>query len=518
MADKKVGSEPELKVEKVREKKEKWTVTRILTTAVIVLLAFLMVGGTFYYILTPGFRKSANAFGFYDGEPIVLENGNVFGRTLMADPAYVQASQDGNYTQILQSMYSAYQLQVIYTALAEEADRAKITAPVELVNKGILDAGIYSNDEGVFDAEIYNRTHPLERKAFFQYVQSVTPYQVVLKDCGTALVPEGEKTFIAELNTKLRDFSYFNVDFAVYPDKLAKDYAKDKMPLFDKMDLSIISCSTEESAKKAYEALKEKTWSEVVEEYSEDNYKYTDGYFGGSLFVNAVAQNVVDDADMVKIRALTPDTYTEPIKGPYSYAIYKLNKPIENADLSDKDTMYYVKSLLYSENKDEVQPYIDEAVSAVSAIYSDKFESAASKYNLDIVDVDGIGYNAAQSSFAVDAIYADGSGFLASALSQDADLYKNLFTGEAGDTFGPVNTDNGTLFVKIKSTDSSSDLAETVNEYYNGACQQVTVADSRDYILSSKKHEDNFTSKFFEIFLKDMIDNGQAETTATSVN
>lgn len=508
MSDKKAGATPELSVKKPSEAKKASSVSRFFFVAIIVFLAFLMVGGTFFYIFSPGFSGKDNAFGFYNKKPIVLENGNVFGRTLMADPAYAEAVQDGsnNYTQMYQSFYNAYQSQVVFDAVNEDAKAAKIPAPAAMVNKIILSSGAYNDDDGNFSLDRYNKILPAERQSFYQYVKSITPYENVLKDYGSILTASEEIEFVKELNRNTRDFEYFNVGYGVFPDESAKVFIEENSYLFDKMNLSIISCTTEERAKEAYEALKTKSWNDVVSEYSEDSYKENNGEFGSDLYANAIASNITSDADLAKIRALTPDTYTEPIQGPYSWAIYKLNKPVEEADPNDKDVLYYAKSLIFTKNKDDVMPYIEVAKTSITSLLEEHpetdFHSLEDEYGVVVNSVVGSVYNASGSQFIADIAYVDLQGQMASAVKKDVELYKKVFAMKVGEYIGPVELDDGTvIFIRSIEADENVNLSSTMSGLYEEYGSEIPSYDIKSSILKSPKHEDHFTEKFIEVFL-----------------
>lgn len=506
MADKKVGSETELKVAKNQKNKEQWSAKKIATTVIIVILAFLMIGGSFYYIFTPGFREDANAFGSYDGKSINYESNNVFGRTLQNDQDYAKGYEAGDYTQIYKSWNLAYQAQVIYEALNGMAEKAKIASPDDLVKDFILKSGIYNGENGEFDEELYNSVNPGDRQLFSEYVRNAVPYQIVLEDFATAFLPEGEKTFISDLNKNARDFSYFNVDFNVYPSDLAKNYVEENKDLFTKLNLSIITCETQENANKAYDALKAgQSWSDVVKNYSLDNYAENDGNLGAELYANIVATNLADANELSKITSLSKDEFSVPVQGPYAWAIYKLNDYSTEPDTEDEALISYAKSVIYANSKDVVKPYIDNAVSAAEAEINVDFDNAASLYSTGLVEVKGATNNIGASQFAVGLQYSDPTAALALEASENEELVKKLFTGKKGQVIGPVETEDGTLFVRIDEEESTSSMASIVDSYYEYYKNQLSWADLRDAVISSDKHEDNFAQKFFEVFLGNAV-------------
>lgn len=506
MADKKVGSEKELKVEKIKKEKGEWTAKKIATTVIIVILAFLMIGGSFYYIFTPGFREDANAFGYYGKKPVVYEANNVFGRTLQNDVDYAESAANGNYTQMYKSWSEAYQAQVIFEALNGLAEDAKIGAPKELVGKFIIDSGVFNNEDGEFDEEKYNSVHPIERQIFVDYVRNAVPYQVALKDVSSLIIPKNEKSFISDLNKKGRDFSYYNVDYNVYPVDRAVKYVAENENLFTKLDVSIISCETEENAKKAYDDLKSgKSWSDAVKEYSQDNYAENDGVLGSQLYANIVVSNLKNADDINQITSLKKDEFTKPIQGPYAWAVYKLNNDPVKPNKDDEGLVSYAKSVISAKNPEEVKPYIDNEVAFIQSKSKEELNALVDSMGSAIVQVKGATNNIGNSQFFAGMQYSDPKAELALAVMNNEDLAKQLFTGKKGDIIGPVETDGGTLFIRIDNEEAEGTMASLMDSYYDAYSSQISLADMRDGILSSDKHKDNFTEKFFELFMQDIV-------------
>lgn len=483
-----------------KQPKKEWSAKKITTTIIIVILAFLMVGSSFYMLFAPGYSDDVNAYGYYNKKPILNEPNNTFGRTLWSDPEYVRAAEANDTGSILQTLYGAYQAEVVYMAVSEQAEDAKIIAPKKLVENMILDSGVFNNEDGEFDEKLYRSIPESNKQAYFQYIKNATPYQIALNDYSTVLIPSAQKDFISQYNKDLRDLSYFNVNYSVYPDNLAREYASNNSDWFDKFDLSIITCTTEEQANKVYSELNEgKDWSDAVKEYSEDNFKENDGAFGTEIYSKVVETNLRNVEDMSFIRGLEVGQYTKPLEGPYAFALYKLNAPIKNADFSDNDTLDYAKSVIYSENADEVKPYIEEAVEKATEQYQTDFTKTAEQFSSGLQTLEGVNNNVGESTFVIGLQYADAEGYLTSALQGNEELAKNIFTGNAGDVFGPVETDNGTLFVRIDSLDSSSDLSEAMDESYDLYEDVLVLNDLQDSVMNSPKHDNRFFEKFIQL-------------------
>lgn len=502
MEDKKVSSEKELKLVKTNDKKKEWTVKRILTTVIIVILALLMVGGSFYYIFSPSFRNDANAFGTYDGEPVLYEANNMFSRTLASDPDYAAAATSGDYNALWTSWYKAYQSQVIYIALAKYAKEAKILAPQTLVEKMIIESGAFNNENGEFDAEIYKATPDTEKRAFFNYMKTIYPYQTVIADIYNTVTSAQESAFVAQYASDTKTFDYFVVDCNTYPNTLAVSYVYNHLDDFKLLDVSVISCVTEEDAKSCYSELNTGlAWADAVAKYSQDSYAANEGAIGSDLFACALATNMKDASSVSMLINMNEGEYSMPIEGPSSWAIYKLNAPVKDIDFEEEDMYKRVKQMIYLTEPDEIQPYIDTNVSLAETIAKEDFDTAASTFSTGLVSVGPASNNIGNSEVFYGLDSYDYVGTLSNAVASDSALNKELFTETVGHVAGPIAVDGGYLFVRTSAESKEQqmgDLTEALYKFYVG---QFNLFDVQQSILSSDKHKDDFTTKFFSMLL-----------------
>ena len=510
MADKNVPSaenkDSKLKVVESKQKKAKkepMTFKKLITIIIIVVLALLMVGGIYYVVVMVAQSKAekANAWGTYDGENIVIENNNVFYNTLVNDSNLQTAYLNGDYNTLLQSYYNAYQAQVVFTALSKEAKQAGIVAPQDLVNELILRAGVYNGSDGNFSQEVFDASSEAERVQVNSYYTAYYPYNTVLSDLQTTIVSQQEADFISEIAQKTSSFEYFVINYNAYPTELATAYGTENADLFEKMGLSILSTTTEENSKLAYEALQAGTdWSEVVSTYSEDSYASNSGSVG-TIAVFSLLTNLSEQIDIEKVRALEVGSYTEPIQSPMGYAIYKLDSAFEAADFSDPETLASVKYYINQQNPEEVAPYIETAVGLATSQAQTDFEGAAKAVNAEIINVEGVSNNNGESQYLGSISSYDSLGYLASAAKDEA-VSKELFSAEEGYVTGaiPVTEADDSTYLVAQVTEVKTD--NTNNAYvtsmlYNYYAPLQPVYDRFYNVMSSSKHKDNFYTQFF---------------------
>ena len=485
-----------------RKKKEPMSIKKIITIIVIVVLALLMVGGVYYVVVLVAQSKAekANAWGYYDGETITIENNNVFYNTLVNDSNLQTAYLNGDYQSLYDSYYGAYQAQVVFTALSKEAKQAKIVAPQTLVNELILRAGVYNGSDGTFSQEVYNSATETEKAQVNTYYTNYYPYNLILSDLQSTIVSAQEAEFVKTLAEQSRSFEYFVIDYNVYPDDLTVAYAEEHEGLFDKMDLSIISASTIEKLTEALDALNAGTdWADVVSAYSEDGYA-SNGGSAGTVMVYSLLSNLADEADLEKVTSLEQGTYSEPIASPYGYTIYKADKALEKADYSDEEVIAAIKHYIVENDGDLVSPYVDTAVGLAAGQAQNDFEGAAKAANATIVTVTDAENNIGGSQYLGGLSYTDSLGYLAS-VAEDEAVSKELFTAEVGYVTGAIEVtaaEHASYIVarvtEIKDDNTTNSAAtELLYQYY----APLQPAYDRFYnVLTSDKHTDNFYAQF----------------------
>lgn len=509
MADKNVPSaenkDSKLKVVESKQKKAKkepMTFKKLITIIIIAVLALLMIGGVYYVVVLVSQSKAekASAWGSYDGEDIRIENNNVFYNTLSNDSNLQNAYLSGDYNAMLSSYYSAYQAQVVYTALAKEAKEAGIVAPQELVNRLILNNGIYGDENGNFSEEIFNASSEAQRVQVNNFYTSYYPYTVVVSDLQSAIVSDKELDFVVQLAKDTRAFDYFIINYNAYPDDLAVSYAKQNQQLFSEADISVISTVSEEKIKAAYEALNAgNAWDDVVASYSEDSYAADKGSVG-SVKMFSVISNLNDAADIEKITSLKIGSYSEPIQGPNGFIIYRLDSNVKTPDYSDADTLTSIKYYISSNNIDDITPYVDKAVALASEKAQSDFEGAAEAANATIIKLENVNNNIASSQFLTGLTYNDRNGYLATAAS-DESIDRELFTSDEGFVTAalPVEgAENTYVIAKVTGIDKDNEnAAYAVSLMYNYYAMQQTALDRFNNVLTSDKHVDNFYNQFF---------------------
>lgn len=485
------------------KKKQPMSFKKIFTIIIIVVLAMLMVGGIYYVVVLVAQSRAekANAWGTYDGEPILIEQNNVFYNTLINDSNFQTAYLNGDYNTLLQSYYSAYQSQVVYTALSKEAEKAKIVAPQELVNDLIIRAGVYNGSDGKFSQEVYSAASETEKNQINTYYTNYYPFNLVQSDLMSTIVTPAETEFVASLSKHTRSFEYFIINYNSYPDDLAAAYGQEHADLFRHMEISILSSTSEDVIKTAYEALNTGTaWEDVVSNYSGDGYA-SEGGKVGDVRVFSLLTNLSDEADIEKITALEVGTYSEPIASPSGYSIYRADTAIADADFTDVEQLPHVKYYLSQYDTEVISPYIETAVGLATAQAQTDFEGAAKTVNSEIYTVADAENNIGGSMYFGGLSSFDSIGFLAS-VAEDEAVAKELFTSDLGYVTGALAvteaTDISYVVARITEIKDDNEDNTSVTTLLYGYYAPNQPRDDRFYnVLNSDKHTDNFYTQFF---------------------
>ncbi len=220
-----MSDKTDTEVKKRNKKKNEWTPGRILTTIIIAVLALLMVGGLYYFlVIIRQNTDDSTVYGYYNKEAVKYEPYNVFSETINGDTSFQTASEHEDSTQMIYSFYSAYQQQLIFQAVNQMAKKAGIGFSNDLVNKTIVDSGVYSTNGTGYDDEVYRNTRAQQRQVIRTFYEKNYPYTVVVEDIQTPNLTQVEKDVIGEIADNTRSFEYFVIDYHVYPDYLAQDY------------------------------------------------------------------------------------------------------------------------------------------------------------------------------------------------------------------------------------------------------------------------------------------------------
>ena len=207
------------KGEKKDRKKHGKSLGWIIGVVVLILISLTFVLPTTVFT---GSGSSSVEFGRYNGEKIELSYGNYFYQQL----ASIMSSGAVNSQNMMQAYQRAYYMTVLETALRQMADQAGITVSDKMIDRAIIESGIFNDENGNYSSDLYREASAMEKSSVRMQLEETVPAQRVLTDISSVKTSAAENEFVSSFNDTVRAFDYITVDYSAYPDADAVAYAE----------------------------------------------------------------------------------------------------------------------------------------------------------------------------------------------------------------------------------------------------------------------------------------------------
>lgn len=487
---------------KAKANREPVSASKIFATVIIVIIVVALLGTSIFYVILPRIeKKNQIVFGSYDGEDIVLEqNSIIYEQYTQLANSNTDLANSADLSSQYQLWNQAYSNAVIITAATQMANRSGVKVPQELIDQAIIKSGYFADEEGnTFSADVYNNAGNDVRTSVSNYYKRMLPFDIVYNDQATTFTPQGELDFVGAQAARTRTFSYITVDYRSIPDTAAEAYLNADPAKFKSIDISILTTSTEDNAKLAYQALSDGTaWADVVAQYSEDSYAENGGAVGVVYYYGM--SSILSDEQVQALYATAEGSFTEVMDTSAGYRIFKVDGAAQDADITDENTRMNIKYYMASYEADAVSAIIGDAAVNVANIAQTDFDKAAADYNLTVSTVGATPANIGGSQYMSSFSYTDSDGVLANYINED--LMKTLYTEEVGFVTNAIqNSDGSYMVIKITGEDEDASAAQTVALFYAYYGGQNLVSDFFYSVLYSDKHENNFLSTFLSLYM-----------------
>lgn len=484
-------------VKTVSHKKKKVSVGWIFGMVILLLIAISFVAAPAIEAIVGGSNSNEIVFGSYDGEDIsysqdsyLYDQYQYYGKQYKGD-----ANTDSNMA-LYQIWSQAFNSTVVYTAITEMAKSVGIKSTDETINEAIINSGYYNKD-GLFNVETYNSTSADQKASIRKEVVRAIPYQTVLNDVQSVLTSKNEAKYVAAMADNTRSFKYVAFDYTTYPKELTAQYALANPQLFNTIDLSIMSFSSEEDANNALTAVNGGTsFEDEATSASTDNYAENGGAIG-SIPYYAIKSNFKNVDESMKILEASEGSVIGPFETENGWALYKVNSQAVAPDYTSDDTLNMVRTYIANYDTETMDKYLSEKAEEFVATIGDDFDAAATDADLTVNEVSSTSENIGASQYMSTFSSSDTNGLLANA-ANDADTMKLLFNQEVATATEPIKSGNSYLVAYVASEDSESGMGsyiENVYSYYAGTHNQQDLQSS---IMSSDKLENNFLSVFID--------------------
>src|SRR5690554_800560 len=212
--------------ERKAKAKPRVTIGWILGMAILLLIgASFVLGPTIGAVL--GKRNQSNlVFGTYGKEDISYAYNNYFYDQVQHYADQYKGLQSDPTQALYQIWKSAYDSTVVYTAVSQLAKQAGIQVNSDVLNRAIIDSGVYHKD-GKFDVDTYQKATAERKSAIESSIRRNLPYQMVMTDISSVIASEAEREYVGSMAATVRDFSYLLFDSSLYPNEEAIAYALD---------------------------------------------------------------------------------------------------------------------------------------------------------------------------------------------------------------------------------------------------------------------------------------------------
>lgn len=486
--------------ERKAKAKPRVTIGWILGMAILLLIgASFVLGPTIGAVL--GKRNQSNlVFGTYGKEDISYAYNNYFYDQVQHYADQYKGLQSDPTQALYQIWKSAYDSTVVYTAVGQLAKQAGIQVNSDVLNRAIIDSGVYHKD-GKFDVDTYQKATAERKSAIESSIRRNLPYQMVMTDISSVIASEAEREYVGSMAATVRDFSYLLFDSSLYPNEEAIAYALGNKQLFESVELSIISLGSAEDAEEVASSLRSGLYSfeEAARERSLDMYASGDGYIGTIPFF-AITPNFRYEDEASALLSASTGSIVGPFETNGGWAVYRVMAEAKEADLADENSLRLVKAYIASNEEELMDSYLSNLVSEVSQ-YAKEFglEEAAFTYDLDLVNVQPTSYNVSNSSFLNNFSYTDPTGMLASYAKSE--VQAELFSASEHTLLEPMQADGVYLLVEVGEDSLDEGMGSYTTMFYDylaGSQNQENLAQT---LYASDLHKDNFLTTFLRVVL-----------------
>ena len=498
------------KNKQAKERKPHKSIGWIIGVIILILISITFILPTTIFTST---GSSQIVFGKYNGKKISLELDNFFYYQLQTIANYYAQQYGGTLPQTAlgQVYLEAFQSSVIYEAVSEMADKAKIEPSSDAITKAVIDLGYYNDENGDFDSERYKSATDSEKASAQKMAELSLPYTMVMSDIQAAKIPSAETDFIASLSNDARSFDYLVIGAENYGDEEARTYANNNPEPFVQIDLSAVTYATEAEANDILASLTSgEITFESASETSVDGYKSNKGKIG--LVFKYTLDSMLSQSGVADASDLVFSTAKGSYAGPYytsaGYTIFRVDESPAMADLSDPSVLSAVKEYIAANDNAIMAAYLAGVANDAYAVALEDVDKAIADFNLEYYSVDDVAKNSGNSGLVYSISTADSAGYLTAAIS-DEEYLNTLYSSEIGKAIAPQVSGSSYIITIPEEASESSDESTTYASYikkmiptmYQSYAGQFELQDLQNSIFTSDKVENNFFEAYYSKIL-----------------
>lgn len=498
------------------KKKPSKKINGVMIGSVIILILSAIV-----FILVPaltGFRGSDVAspvVGSYKGQEVKYEQNSEFVNYLSQYAEQVRSSGYDTEQYMYSILNSAFNSTVIGLAIDDYVNESDYIVPEEAVNRTMR--SYFTDENGNFSVKAYNEADKATVQQLFKEVEKQLRTERYFSDFlgmgassyyGNAEYLYGAKLsskeadFVAGLNAAKRQFQLVAISANDLPEDEYKVFAWSNPSIFERLDYSICSASTEEEIQEIANLIKNNqiTFDDAVASMSTNAFDAADGKL--DLYNYQIKENLLADPDDYDdFVALGVGDISTPVHTQQGYALFRRNSANKPADLTDPEVVDVISAYVRVYEKGYIEDfYLDRGRDFATIAARDGFETAADELGLEVVEPSAFPCNYGNDAILTSipsSEYAQLSG-----AESDRNFLKTAFSMQVGEISEPLVLGDNIIVLKYKEAVPQDDAVTSsmtyMYPYYTATYAQTAMQDA---IMSSDDVKNDVMSFYFKYFL-----------------
>lgn len=484
--------------------------------------SFLFIGSVIILILsaitfifipaaTPGAQDKALVFGKYGSKKIEYKQGTEFANAVAnyAEMYRNQGAQldDSAYFYIYNYAFNSA-VQAIAYAKAVESSGYK-PADETIARKMF---SYFTDENGNYSSKLYNSVPADQIENLRKEVSKGIVWNLYSEDLlgshskvGSYTMyglktPTAETEFLASMGATKRAFDMAVFNKEDYPDSAVKTFASDKVNLFTKYNISVITVKDSSKAKSILKQIsnEEITFADAVAEYSDKAYSGSDGIVT-SNYEYQVKEILKNADDIEKISALEVEALSDIIETTTGYSIFRCNLAKDVPDFSDKATLSAVRTYIENNESSQIENYyITSAKGMISNAATKGFERATKDSEGKYVSVPAFPLNYNNSTL-FDSISSDVSEL--SSAASNKNFLTVAYSLKNGELSEPLVLGNYIIVLKLTSEQKDTVTAEKKSDIVT-KIGSIDQNESQTTLLASNKVKNDVSNVFFNQIMK----------------
>jgi parvulin-like peptidyl-prolyl isomerase len=495
----------------------------------VIVLIFAAITFVFVPGMVRGFGGGGEApvFGSYARKPISQTAEPYFQQMLQQYSEY--ARQSGQSADQTYSIYqNAFNSTVVHLAYSKAVADSGYVVPTKKIDRELIP--YYYDAAGVYSPKLFNDTPASRRIALRKNItenlidrryyddifgtgaETIDDYQLYGRKTSSK-----EDLFVKKMGAMERSFELAAFALSNYPLSEAEKYGRENPDLFKKYDLSVITVSSEDAAKKVKAQIDrgEVVFEDAVSEFSVKYYSGDDGKLTSS-YQFQIKNIVTSDDALSAITALNVGDVSDVIATVNGFSVFRSDGAPASADFSSAQIQSDIKNYMTMYARGRIEDYyINTARDFSVTAARDGFDAACEAFEINKVDVSPFPLNYGNSEIL--GIVPSSSVTELSGAENSENFLRTAFSIRQNEISTPLVLGNNVIVLRLNEETNklAADLSETDESDDDGA-QIVTSAGSfsleqyyisqfdqmaaQDVVMKDKRLKNDFTTVFFKYY------------------